>query len=84
MQKNKYSVSTNVYDKVQKIEPGFNTLQIVNLGVSNVIVNNIFELITNQTYTIEGNENEVCVSVQTISFAAGGGNKCLVIRKDLI
>jgi len=61
-----------------------NSVQFVNLGTSTVSINKSANLITGQTLNIEGNFDEVCATVFTVSFDNTGTNNCLVIKKSYV
>jgi len=80
----KYSIDITSYQKTQQVSSDCNTLQFVNLGTNAVTINNAITLITNQTFTIEGNENEICTTTFLLTFATGGTSNCAVIKKNFV
>lgn len=63
-----------------------NTIQFVNTGVATVVINQSVNLSTGQTFTIEGNENEICVTSFNVNFifVEGQENNCLIIVKTYL
>jgi hypothetical protein len=84
MPRKKYSLSIQVYSQAQQIMPGYNSIQFINTGTSNVIINNQLTLITNQTFTSEDNMDRECDTQLSLSFDNLGTNQCVVLTKNLI
>jgi hypothetical protein len=81
----KYTTDENAYSNTQRVESNCNTLQFINYGTNDVLINNVIPLITNQTFTIEGNAGEICVRTFTLAFIdTGGTNNCVVIKKNYL
>lgn len=81
----KYSTDEQAYSSTQRVESQCNTLQFINYGTNQVLINNVIPLITNQTCTFEGNTYELNVRTYTISFVdTGGTNNCVVIKKNYL
>ena len=80
----KYDIDITAYQVTQQVKSNCNSIQFINLGTSNVTINQNITLITNQTFTIEGNENEECVGVFLLTFDNLGTNNCAVIKKNFV
>jgi hypothetical protein len=80
----KYSLTIQAYSEAQQILPGYNSLQFINLGTSNAIINNQISLITNQTFTVEDEQDRECESQLSLSFDNTATNLCILVRKDLL
>ena len=62
-----------------------NTIQFVNTGVATVVINQSVYLSSGQTFTIEGNENEICITSFNVNFiVAEGATNCLIIVKTYL
>ena len=73
------------YVATQQVKTNCNSIQFINVGTNTVKINGTVELITNQTFTIEGNENEICTATLLLSFInTGGSNNCTVIKKNFV
>lgn len=81
----KYEVNFLQYSKQQIVQPkNCNTIQFVNNGTSNVIINQSATIIPGASLNIEGNENEIVITPFNISFSGAGTNNCLVIVKTFV
>ena len=77
----KYSLDFTPYQKTQQAKTDCNSFQVINVGTSSLRINNALTLITGQTFTSEGNENEIITDAITITFDNLGTNNCVVVRK---
>ena len=80
----KFDIDITNYSTTQQVRSNCNSIQFVNLGTSNVSINANIVLITNQTFTVEGNENELCIGVFLVTFDNTGTNNCAVIKKNFV
>jgi hypothetical protein len=80
----KYDIDITSYSQTQQVKSNCNSIQFVNLGTSTVTINQNITLITNQTFTIEGNDNEICVGIFLLTFDNLGTNNCSVIKKNFV
>jgi hypothetical protein len=80
----RYGVQINAYEQNQQIKSNCNSIQFYNQGTSNVTINNQLTLIGGQSFTIEGNENEMCVTDFNLTFDNTAVNNCLVTKKTYL
>ena len=81
----KYEVNFLQYSKQQIVqEKNCNTIQFVNNGTSNIIINQSATIIPGASLNIEGNENEIVITPFNIAFSGAGTNNCLVIVKTFV
>lgn len=80
----KFDIETVAYSTTQQVKSNCNSIQFINVGLSTVTINNSITLITNQTFTVEGNENEICVTTFLLTFDNTSTNNCVVIRKNFV
>jgi hypothetical protein len=59
-----------------------NTVEFVNLGTGTVIINDVFEIPSGASQSLEGLKNEVDITSYKIAFVAGFVNKLQVIAKE--
>ncbi len=76
----RYNIVVEQYGSNYKLESNTNSIQFVNTGTSNCIVNR-FTLLPNQSFTITGNENEIDTTQYYITFSGAGVNQVTVIKK---
>ena len=76
-----FEVNIETADRTKQVRSDCNAIQFVNLGTANVVINQNITLITNQTFTIEGNQGEICKTVFSISFTGVGTNNCVIVKK---
>ena len=77
----KFGLDFTNYTITQQAKTNCNSLQVINNGTSNVSINNALVLIGGQTFTVEGNNDEILVDILTITFDNLGINSCVIIRK---
>ena len=80
----KFDIDIVSYQTTQQVVSNCNSIQFINIGTSNLIINNSLTLITNQTFTVEGNEGELCVATFLIKFDNSGTNSVTVVRKNFL
>lgn len=82
-----YAVNTTVISQNENVETLCNTVQFLNRGSSNVVINELnLTLLPGENFTLFGNYNERCISYFNIQFIAAVGefNELLVIRKKYV
>ena len=80
----KYTVQLNAYETNQQLKSMCNSIQFYNAGTSSVTINNQLTLIGGQSFTIEGNENEICITDFILTFDNTAINNCLVTKKTYV
>lgn len=76
-----YQIIIQQRDKAGILEKGYNSVIFYNLGAANLLIGNNLPIPTNGTFAITGEENEVCDTDITFSFAAGGTQNVVIVRK---
>lgn len=72
-----YTVTPFAYTQTQLFKGGFVTAQFINSGTNTVILMQLIPLLPGQTFTVEGNENEICNTDIQITFQDTGGTNLL-------
>lgn len=62
-----------------------NSITFTNQGTNDIVIDQIVTLSFGQSFTITGNEGEICTKAFYINFPGGAGtNNCIIIRKYYI
>lgn len=79
----KYITETKIFQQSGQTDTNANGVIFVNQGTSNVTVDG-FLLTPNQSWTINGNRDEVNVKIYSFNFSGAGVNKLTVILKRYV
>lgn len=58
-----------------------NSISFYNQGTNDVTIEQIIVISPGQSFTVEGNESELCTQRFFVSFSGAGTSNCVIIRK---
>ena len=76
-----YDISILQYENTQFVHSDCNSITFINYGTANVVINQAIILANGQSFTIEGNEDEMCIEQFLLTFTGAGTSNCVVVRK---
>ena len=78
----RYYIETKVYYTTAKVSSDCNDITFINLGTTNVTINDVL-ILPNQQFKISGNRNEIDTTIYDVQFATpiNTGNYIIVVRK---
>ena len=79
----RYITETKIFTSDNQTDSNCNSLTFVNTGSDNVIVDNVL-LQPNQTFSIDGNRDEMCVKVYNFNFVTTSNPSLTVIFKRYV
>lgn len=79
----RYITESKIFTSNNQTDTNANSVLFVNTGSVNVIIDGL-TLQPSQSWAIDGNENELCIKVYTIQFAAGTNPQLTVIYKRYV
>ncbi len=79
-----YDINVLQYSRTQFIDSNCNSITFINYGTSLATIEQSIQLANGQSFTIEGNENEICVKQFLITFSGAGTNNVVVVKKNYI
>lgn len=80
----KYDINILQYSNTQYVHSDCNSITFINYGTSVALINQAIQIANGQSFTIEGNENEICVEQFLLTFSGAGTNNVVVVRKMFI
>lgn len=80
----KYNIDFLQYGTTQFVKSDCNTITFYNAGTSILLINQVLPLANGQSFTITGNENELCTTQFLLTFEGEGINNCVIARKTYI
>ena len=80
----KYETAVLQYSNTQFVQSNCNSITFYNVGTSTLLIEQSIPLANGQTFTITGNENEICVKQFLITFTGEGTNNAVIIKKFYI
>jgi len=78
----KYNINILVYQTTQFVSSECNSITFINYGTSVVTIQQGIVLANGQSFTIEGNENELCIQQFLVTFGNTGTNNCTIVKKN--
>jgi hypothetical protein len=78
----KYEINVLQYSNTQFVQSNCNSITFYNVGSSTLLIEQSIPLANGQTFTITGNENEICVKQFLITFTGGGENNAIIVKKN--
>lgn len=78
----KYNINILVYQNTQFVTSECNSITFINYGTSVVTIQQGIVLANGQSFTVEGNENELCIQQFLVTFDNTGTNNCTVVKKN--
>jgi hypothetical protein len=76
-----FNIDFQTFVKPASISTGVAAITFFNQGTASVVINGTVTLATGISLAVEGNTNEIDVSVYRITFTGGGTQQLVVVRK---
>jgi len=80
----KYEIAVLQYSNTQFVQTFCNSITFYNVGTSTLLIEQSIPLANGQTFTITGNDNEICVKQILVTFSGEGTNNAVIIKKFYI
>lgn len=79
----KYITETKIFTSSSQTDTNCNGVIFVNQGTSNVTIDG-FTLTPNQSWNIQGNQDEILVKIYSFNFSGSGVNQLTVLFKRYV
>lgn len=80
----KYDINILQYSDTKYVSSDCNSITFINYGTSIALINQVIQIANGQSFTIEGNENEICVEQFLLTFSGAGTKNVVVVRKTFV
>lgn len=80
----KYNINVLQYGETQYVSSNCNSITFLNTGGAIVLIQQSIQLANGQSFTVEGNERELCVQEFLVTFSGEGEQKCVIVKKNYV